>query len=59
MIEDKEIGFSMTENEEESMWKEIIESSEADNKKLLKMIIFNNAVIEMANRKLIESAPKN
>ena len=55
MIEDKSIGLVVAENEDEKMWFEIKENTVADIAKLKKLLKFQEAVLELAETKLLIS----
>lgn len=52
MIEHKELGLVVAENEDEVFWNEIITNTKEDIKKLEKLLKFQNSILEMAQSKL-------
>lgn len=52
MIEDKELGLKVAENENERYWEEIRQTTEKDIANLEKLLKFQRAVLEMVEGKL-------
>jgi cytochrome b involved in lipid metabolism len=52
MIEDKKNKIVMPEDINEKMWVEVVEKTESDIENLNKLMVFNNAVLEMAKSKI-------
>lgn len=53
MYEDKEIGLKVAETEDEVFWQEIKDSTEADIKKLEKLLKFQKAIVKLAESNLL------
>jgi hypothetical protein len=51
-VKDESLGIEIAEDKEEKAWLEIKESSEKDIVQLKKLLMFQEAVVEMAKEKL-------
>lgn len=54
MIEDKELGLKIASNPEEAFWTKLKEKATADILSNEREIIINKAVIELADKKIVE-----
>ena len=58
MIENKELGLVIAEDEEEKFWIEIRDNMIKDITNLEKMLKFNKSILEMANTHIHENNNK-
>lgn len=52
MIKDKELGLKFAENSEEAFWTKVKEEAEKRTEQMRHEIIINQAVIELAEKKI-------
>lgn len=56
MIENEDIGLKIAESEAEGYWLEVVEKTKQEIQTLNKMLMFNHAVLNMAQEKAQEQA---